>query len=82
MPLQPTVSSSQWVVFTFGVKTVRLQKIIDNQLEKLEAAKAAGLVCLSLLSLTGFFLVLLGPSGSIFTDLTGAYLALLGLTEP
>ena len=30
-----------------------------NQLEKLEAAKAAGLVCLSLLSLTGPFLALL-----------------------
>ena len=33
-----------------------------NQLEKLEAAKAAGLVCLSLLSLTGSFLALLGLS--------------------
>ena len=32
----------------------------ENQLEKLEAAKAAWLVCLSLLSLTGSFLVLLG----------------------
>ena len=51
-----------------------------NQLEKLEAAKAAWLVCLSLISLTGFFLVLLGPSGSIFTDLTGPYLVLLVLT--
>ena len=30
-----------------------------NQLEKLEAAKAAGLVYLSLLSLTGSFLALL-----------------------
>ena len=56
----------------------------DNQLEKLEAAKAACLVCLSLMSLTGSFLVLLGPSGSIFTDLlTGhakPYWALLSLT--
>ena len=34
-----------------------------NQFKKLEAAKAACLVCLSLLSLTGSFLVLLGPSG-------------------
>ena len=34
--------------------------IINNQLEKLEAAKAAWLVCLSLLSLTGSFLALLG----------------------
>ena len=41
-----------------------------NQLEKLEAAKAARLVCLSLLSLT--YWVLLGPSGP--------YWALLGLT--
>ena len=32
----------------------------QNQLEKLEAAKAAGLVYLSLLSLTGSFLALLG----------------------
>ena len=51
-----------------------------ESLEKLEAAKAARLVCLSLLSLTGFFLVLLGPSGLIFSDLTGPYIALLGLT--
>ena len=36
-----------------------------NQLEKLEAAKAAGLVCLSILSLTGPFLALLGPSEDI-----------------
>ena len=65
-----------------------------NQLEKLEAAKAAWPVCLSLLSL-----VLLGPSGLIFSylyrallslnghylvllSLTGPYLALLGLTGP
>ena len=56
--------------------------ILWNQLEKLEAAKAACLVWLSLLSLTGSFLVFLGPSGSIFTDLTRPYLALLGLTYP
>ena len=43
-----------------------------NQLEKLEAAKAAGLVCLSLLGLTGRHWALLG--------LTGPYWALLGLT--
>ena len=42
--------------------------IIMNQLEKLEAAKAARLVCLSLLSLTGSFLVLLGPSGSFWVN--------------
>ena len=36
-----------------------------NQLEKLEAAKAVWLVCLSLA-----YWALLGPSGSIFTDLT------------
>ena len=45
---------------------------VDNQLEKLEAAKAAWLVYLSLLSLTGSFLALLG--------LTRPYWALLGLT--
>ena len=39
--------------------------VINNQLEKIEAAKAARLVCLSLLSLTWSFLVLLGPSGFI-----------------
>ena len=51
--------------------------ILENiMLEKLEAAKAACLVCLSLLRLTGSFLVLLGPSGLIFTDLHGHYLAL------
>ena len=44
------------------------------QLEKLEAAKAA------LLGLTASFLVLLGPSGLIFSDLNGPYLALLRLT--
>ena len=43
-----------------------------NQLEKLEAAKAAFLVCLSLLSLTGPFWALLG--------LTGLYWVLLSLT--
>ena len=44
----------------------------QNQLEKLEAAKAALLVCLGLLS----------PSRSIFTDLTRSFLALLGPTGP
>ena len=43
-----------------------------NQLEKLEAAKAAGLVCLSLLSLTGPYWALV--------SLTGPYWALLSLT--
>ena len=45
-----------------------------NQLEKLEAAKAAWLVCLSLLSLTGSYSALL--------SLTQPYLALLSLTQP
>ena len=49
-----------------------LQMFVINQLEKLEAAKAAWLVCLSLLSLTGH-------SWS-FWVLTGPYLAILGLT--
>ena len=62
-----------WVIFS-----VLLFKL--NQLEKLEAAKAARLVCLSFLSLTGSLLLLLGPSGSIFTDITGPYWALLGFT--
>ena len=66
-----------------------------NQLEKLEAAKAALLVCLSLLSLThliGSFLVLLGQflltlpgltySYWAILSLTGPYWALLGITEP
>ena len=48
--------------------------INNNQLEKLEAAKAAWLVYLGLLSLTGSFLALLG--------LTGPYLDLLGLIWP
>ena len=43
--------------------TVGKEKSKINQLEKLEAAKADSLVCLSLLSLSGSFLVLLGPSG-------------------
>ena len=51
-----------------------------KQLEKLEAARDAKLVCLSLLSLTGPLLVLLGPSGLIFSDLTRPYLALTSLT--
>ena len=51
-----------------------LKLSITNQLEKLEAAKAAWLVYLSLLSHTGPYLALLG--------LTGPYWALLGLTEP
>ena len=45
---------------------------LRNQLEKLEAAKAAWKVCLCLLSLTG----------TIFTDLPGPFSALLGLTQP
>ena len=36
------------------------EEMTENQLEKLEAAKAAWLVYLSLLSLTGSFLALLG----------------------
>ena len=43
-------------------KNQEQSKCMNNQLEKLEAAKAALIVCLSLLSLTGFFLVLIGPS--------------------
>ena len=46
-----------------------------NQLEKLEAAKAAWLVCLSFLSLTWSFLLLLGQF-----LLTGLYWAVLGST--
>ena len=65
-----------------------------NQLEKLEAAKAAWLVCLSLLSLTGPYLALLsltwpywallGLTGPYWASLglTGPYLVLLGLTGP
>ena len=37
--------------------------VINNQLEKLEAAKAARLVCLSLLSLTGPYWTVLGLTG-------------------
>ena len=48
----------------------------EGQLEKLQAAKAAWPVCLSLLSLAGSFLV------NILYSLTGHYLALLGLTGP
>ena len=47
---------------------------MNNQLEKLEAAKAALLVCLRLLGLTGPYWALLG--------LTGPYWALLGLNGP
>ena len=61
-----------WVIFS-----VLLFKL--NQLEKLEAAKAARLVCLSFLSLTGSLLLLLGPSGSIFTDIHWALLGPTGL---
>ena len=63
-------------------KFAQLDYLISNQLEKLEAAKAAWLVCHSLLSLTGSFLVLLGPFGSFwvnFFDLTEPYLPLLDL---
>ena len=63
--------------------------VINNQLEKLEAAKAARLVCLSLLSLTWSLLVrpfwaLLGLTGSywVLLGLTGSYWVLLGLTGP
>ena len=55
-----------------------------NQLEKLEAAKAACLVYLSLLSLTGSFLALLGLTKPYWAllSLTGHYWAILGLTRP
>ena len=58
--------------------------VIINQLEKLEAAKAAWVVCFSLLGFTGPYLVLLGFTG-LYWDLlglTGPYWALLGLTGP
>ena len=42
---------------------------LSNQLEKLEAARVARLVCLSLLGLTGSFLVLLGPSWAFWVNL-------------
>ena len=68
---------------------------LRNQLEKLEAAKASLLVCLSLLSLIWSFVVLLdqfllpywallsltGPCWALL-DLTGPYWALLSLTGP
>ena len=58
----------------------------SNQLEKLEAVKAACLVCLCLLSLTGAFWVLLGKFLLTFLwallGLTGPYWALLSLTLP
>ena len=50
-------------------------KSVGNQLEKLEAAKAAWLV---LLSLTGPYLALLGLTGP-YLSLTGPYWILLGL---
>ena len=65
-----------------------------NQLEKLEAAKAAWLVGLSFLSLTGPYWALLGYTGLYWAVLgctglywavlgcTGPYLATLGLTRP
>ena len=51
-----------------------------NQLEKLESAKAALLVCLSSLSLTGSFLLLLGQFLLTLLGLTGLYWAVLGCT--
>ena len=48
---------------------------INNQLEKLEAAKAAWLVYLSSLSLTGSFLVFLGKFLLTLPGLTWPYLA-------
>ena len=53
---------------------------IGNQLEKLEAAKAAGLVCLSLLSLPGSFLVNFYWPYWALLGLTGPYLALFSIT--
>ena len=50
----------------------------SNQLEKLEAAKAACLVCLCLLSLTGAFWVLLGPSALVLLNPSGSFWVLLG----
>ena len=54
----------------------------SNQLEKLEAARGAWLVCISLLSLTGSFWVLPGPSGSFWLNFFWPYRALLSITRP
>ena len=62
------------------IGNLTIRGFVVNQLEKLEAAKADWLVCLSLLSLTASFLVHPGPSGLIFSDLPAPYLSLLGLT--
>ena len=48
------------IKFWIYISCYNFQWMKYNQLEKLEAAKAASLVCLSFLSLTEFFLVLLG----------------------
>ena len=59
---------------------IRIREIF-NQLEKLEAAKAAWLVCLSLLTLTGcFFWVNFYWPYLALLSFTGPYLALLSLT--
>ena len=54
----------------FKIDRLKLRRVLTNQLEKLEAAKAARLVCLSLQSLTGSFLVLLGYFFLILPGLT------------
>ena len=67
-----------WIcVQTYGslqtsLKSLRLWKLLDKSV----------LAYWALLGPFWSFLVLLGSSGSIFTDFTGPYLALMGLTEP
>ena len=51
----------EWKYEIFNIAALLfMNHVNDNQLEKLEAAKAAWLVYLSLLSITGSFLALLG----------------------
>ena len=66
-----TAASNDWICRKYLFE-LHIYYYLCNQLEKLEAAKAAWLVWPSLLSITGSFLVLLGPSGS--------FLVLLGLS--
>ena len=75
------ILSGYWIFHIWHLKIVCLD---TNQLEKLEAAKAAWLVCLSLHSLTGRYWALLGLSGPLWAllSLSKPYVALHSLTLP
>ena len=83
MPILHDFRRIQCIALFWGEAYLCLPYVcFKNQLEKLEAAKAARLVCLSLLSLTGPYWTVLGLTGPDWASLSLTIKVLLGLTGP